>query len=366
MSLVIADDLSGAAEMAGIAWQSGLNVKIISGNGRYDREEEDVLVINTESRNMPEIEAANTVMNVLKSFGDLDGADLFKKTDSLLRGPVKAEILTLLACSPYTSALLVPANPSKGRRISAGKYFIGTMPLEKTEYRHDPEYPRTSSDIRVLINAGSDEVETGEFDWDHIEGKILVPDQNSLKDISALLEQNIAPGILPAGGADFFREWLFSLHQPEKNIKTESLAYPGNGCFIFGSYAAANRKALGLLKQNHYEIFTLGDKTIPGIDDGRVVLKMQDQFEEDAERRDFLLDKLTGIASELAETKERALHFLVTGGRTASLFCRKMAWSQFMVRGRYDEGVVTLQPGESEHLITIKPGSYDWPEELLK
>lgn len=353
---VLADDLSGAAEMAGIAWQSGLSVKLISTSGHPVMGAEDVLVINTETRNLPGSEAATLIRDVLKSSGNPVGVKLFKKTDSLLRGPVKAEILAILSATSFSSALLVPANPSKGRRIRDGKYFIGSEPLDETEYRHDPEYPRTSSELRTLLNAGSDQ----------IEGKILVPDLNSVDDISTLIKQRITPGLLLAGGADFFRGLLSSMHGPVIRKKDEHFIYPGKCCFIFGSYAEANRKAVQLLKHKGYDIKTIGEKSRPGIKADRVVLKLRDQFVEEVNRRDFLLEELAGIASGLAETQEEPFHFLVTGGRTASLFCREMGWDQLRVKDIFEDGVVTLQPRDSEHIITVKPGSYDWPEALLK
>ena len=362
---VIADDLSGAAEMAGIARQFGLSVKIISTSVHPGIGEEDVLVVNTETRNLPGSEAARTIRDVLKSFGKAGGVKLFKKTDSLLRGPVEAEILAILGSTSFTSALLVPANPSKGRRIRDEKYFIGAKPLDETEYRHDPEYPRTSSDIRTLMNIGSDRLETQQIDWDHIDGKILVPDLNSVEDISTLIEQKISPGMLLAGGADFFLELLSSKHKPRIHDNGEPFVYPGNRCFIFGSYAETNSKALEFLKHRGYEINTIVGKSLPGIKAGRVVLKLQDQFVEEPDRRDFLLEELSRIASVLAEAQEEPVHFLVTGGRTASLFCRKMGWDQLLVKGMHEDGVVTLIPSGSEHLITVKPGSYNWPEELL-
>jgi len=379
--IIIADDLSGAAEIAGIAHQFGLSARIIY-PGQLPREsEEDVTVINTDTRNMTGKEAASRISSLMNDIIDLDGAKLFKKTDSLLRGPVAAEILAILDSTAYSAALLVPANPTKGRRIKAGQYLIGTIPLDETEYKDDPEYPRTSPDIRILLKAGTDRLETQLIDWEQTEGKILVPDLSSVVDISALIEHRILPGMLLAGGADFFRALLHSTYGPARQVNELLLFTPKRRCFILGSHAAVNREALKLLRRAGYKVFEYtaatdmdaphGAKVLDGnLQEGAspdcLVLKLQDDFMEDPHQREMLLEELTSLASGLGRTTERPVHFLVTGGRTASLLCRKMGWDELRVRGMYEEGAVTLSPGGSNNLITIKPGAYVWPEELLK
>lgn len=377
--LVIADDLTGAAEIAGIAHGRGLSVRILSGE-QPPAESCEVLVINTDTRDRTGKEAAATIRRLVPGLGDLGGLKLYKKTDSLLRGPVAEELIALLDCTAYSTALLVPANPSKGRQIRAGRYMIGAKALDESEHRTDPDHPRTSSDIRTLLGIGPGGLLLRKDVGEALLNKIQVPDHCSPADITALAQDNHTSGKLLAGGADFFRELLLSQLRPKRQQSREVLTYPDNRCFVFGSYARANRSALEKLKQCGYEILELevregGDPKTGsdvlkklshlGAAPGRKVLKLPDDHIEDPAIRNELLMELTSVACTMPAALERPWHFLVTGGKTASHFCNKMGWDQFIVRESHEEGVVTLSPGNTEHLITIKPGSYHWPDELL-
>lgn len=144
MIAVIADDITGAAEMAGIAHRLGLRVKLTM---RPESASDcDVLVIATDTRSMTEEEAAAGSARVAGALGAMPDVDsLFKKTDSALRGHVVAELEAILANTGYRKALYLPANPSKGRTIRDGVYYIGGKPLHETDFSFDPEFPAFSS-----------------------------------------------------------------------------------------------------------------------------------------------------------------------------------------------------------------------------
>lgn len=159
--IVIADDITGAAEIAGIAFQHGLPVRLLCcsatsvanyvGNATNAAE---VTVLATDTRGMTEQEAVAETRQLTKlitSFftpplgGWGAGVILFKKTDSALRGHVVAELEVLLHETSYEHALYLPANPSKGRIIKDGIYYIGDKPIAETDFSFDPEFPAVSS-----------------------------------------------------------------------------------------------------------------------------------------------------------------------------------------------------------------------------
>jgi uncharacterized protein YgbK (DUF1537 family) len=56
-------------------------------------------------------------------------------------------------------------------------------------------------------------------------------------------------------------------------------------------------------------------------------------------------------------------HLLVEGGSTASALMRKLGWTQLRVTGEIAPGVVSLEvEGDSRRSLTVKPGSYRWPD----
>ena len=74
---------------------------------------------------------------------------IFKKVDSVLRGHPRAEIEAILGVTGQPRALLIPANPSRGRVIVGGKYLMDGVLLDKILCAHDPEFPRPSADLAL-------------------------------------------------------------------------------------------------------------------------------------------------------------------------------------------------------------------------
>src|SRR5512141_1199713 len=89
MIVVLADDLSGAAELAGAALRHGLTAEVQTaftpGSGA------DVVCVATDSRSLPAEAAARVVGAITGAIVRAKPDWIFKKCDSLLRGPVLAE-----------------------------------------------------------------------------------------------------------------------------------------------------------------------------------------------------------------------------------------------------------------------------------
>jgi uncharacterized protein YgbK (DUF1537 family) len=57
-------------------------------------------------------------------------------------------------------------------------------------------------------------------------------------------------------------------------------------------------------------------------------------------------------------------HLLVEGGATAAALIQRFGWDRLHVLGELAPGVVSVQPGgRDSFILTMKPGSYMWPEE---
>lgn len=95
-----------------------------------------------------------------------------------------------------TGTLLVPANPSRGRIIRDGRYFVDGIPLNEPAFARDPEHPPRSSSVAEMLGDASG---------------ILAPDAGDLARPAVLRQlawhrltvpHSTAPGIgvvLPAG-----------------------------------------------------------------------------------------------------------------------------------------------------------------------
>src|SRR5262245_23802246 len=114
--IVLADDLSGAAEVAGIAFGWGLSAEV---QRQFDAEAAvDVVAVDCDSRSLSEPAAVERVHRIAAEVVASRPEWIFKKVDSVLRGHVRAEIEAILSVTRQAQAVLAPANPSRGRIIA--------------------------------------------------------------------------------------------------------------------------------------------------------------------------------------------------------------------------------------------------------
>src|SRR5690349_11683933 len=90
MIIVIADDITGAAELAGIGLRYGLRVKLAAKVRKY--EDTDLLILYSNTRSMEKDQAVETMKQLTLKAGTLSPLFVYKKTDSVLRGHVLAEL----------------------------------------------------------------------------------------------------------------------------------------------------------------------------------------------------------------------------------------------------------------------------------
>lgn len=148
----LADDLSGALDAAAAFQHAGRRVRIVLRPERWVASGGDeVIGITTETRNVAPEAAATTVRTVIGTARARGGRLVYKKIDSTLRGPVRAELEALLAELPDCRVLFAPANPKVGRTVVNGQLLVHGVPVHQTEFGRDPAAPIASSDIATLL-----------------------------------------------------------------------------------------------------------------------------------------------------------------------------------------------------------------------
>jgi D-threonate/D-erythronate kinase len=152
--VILADDLTGAAEIGAAAHQRGLATVIATGTSR-SRILSEAVVHDTDSRLLHPSDAARKIVSIAARCGIADatrsGVLVLKKIDSVLRGPVLAELDTLSAISHHTRVLLVPGNPRLGRVIRDGQFYVHGEPIHRTTFGRDPHHPARSSAVADLL-----------------------------------------------------------------------------------------------------------------------------------------------------------------------------------------------------------------------
>src|SRR5699024_11024597 len=79
---------------------------------------------------------------------------LYKKVDSTLRGPIRAEIDGALAqWGPDAVAVVCPAFPANGRTVRDGVLLVEGIEVHRTAVGQDPVTPVTESHVATLLGA---------------------------------------------------------------------------------------------------------------------------------------------------------------------------------------------------------------------
>ncbi|WP_268798318.1 four-carbon acid sugar kinase family protein [Pseudomonas huanghezhanensis] len=144
--LIIADDLSGAADCAIAFATAGLRT-VVTLDTALDAGDAQVIAIDTDTRRLsPDAAAERTVVacqTLLKT-----GQKLYKKIDSTLRGNWAAEVAGLQAVAGL--AIVAPAFPATGRTTLEGRVWVNGQPLETTD-TWKLEHTDQSADLDAML-----------------------------------------------------------------------------------------------------------------------------------------------------------------------------------------------------------------------
>lgn len=152
--LIIADDLSGAADCAiGFANAGHRTVVTLDASGAQQDatpHDADVIAADTDTRRLTPADAAERTAQAFAALGH--ARRLYKKIDSTLRGNWAAEVAALQARAGL--AIVAPAFPATGRTVRDGALLVHGVPLEQTETWQLEHAGRTADMAAMLASAG--------------------------------------------------------------------------------------------------------------------------------------------------------------------------------------------------------------------
>ncbi len=364
MIAVIADDLSGAAELAGVARRRGLRAEVHTRAGLQS--DADVICVDTDTRSRPSSEAALVVRDVAQQVVAARPDWIYKKCDSILRGNVVAEILAVQEVTGKSRAVLASANPSRGRVIRNGQFFVDDKPLHTTALARDPEHPRNTSCVRDLLGAAE---------------SICIPDVTGETDLIRV-SNTIGEDTLPAGGADFFEVLLglvsrgHSTATPERpTVRAAAIATDSAPGLIGPTLLACGSAAVWDTRVREAAAHCIPAFAMPyelaeiegawnseacillGIGNGPFTRELGSKA---------LLSDLARTVGALVRTRA-AGRMCLEGGATAAVVVRELGWQRLTALEAFLSGVGVLRPtGASSPVLWVKPGSYDWPGDLWR
>ncbi|WP_397448466.1 four-carbon acid sugar kinase family protein [Pseudomonas sp. NA-150] len=148
--LIIADDLSGAADCAIGFASCGLHT-VVALDPMSASAEAQVTAADTDTRRLSPAEAAAHTRAAFEALIK-PGQRLYKKIDSTLRGNWAAEVAALQPLAGL--AIVAPAFPATGRTLQGGRVFVNGEPLESTETWKLENADRPADVAAMLVAAG--------------------------------------------------------------------------------------------------------------------------------------------------------------------------------------------------------------------
>jgi len=388
MIVAIADDISSAAEVAGVAAQLGFSAEV---HTAFDPSAAaDVVALDTDSRALGVEQAARRIAEFSRGVVAARPDWIYKKVDSVLRGPVRAEVEALLAMTGKTRAVLLPANPSRGRTIRNGTYFVDGVPLSETAFAHDPHFPARSANVLTLLSTHDGGVRVTSLRRREPlprEG-IHLPDVEEREDLvsrARVLDETT----LPAGAADFFEVLL----QEREGASTLSVTNEkpqefgsGPSLMVCGSAAAWETGRAEECRQRQIPVLTLPADLFAEPEDGSAEDALLDSWAKGATRAldragnvmlaighsggapvsvspEVLAGRLIEAATRVC-AERRIQRLYLEGGATASGLLKRMQWTRLAAAKLFAPGMPAFEINGSPEgpLLFMKPGSYPWPD----
>lgn len=363
--LVIADDLTGAAEIAGIAWRYGLSVEIV--HSLAEPTTKEILVLNTNTRSLK----ADEVIPHLRMLLATDHAEqwdwIYLKFDSALRGHIVTEISFYRLAFQKDNVFFCPVNLSLDRIIRNGEYWVEGKPIADTDFARDPEFPIQRSSVLEAIGAAA---------WELAEEVPTKPDKDQPFTVAAVANKEALNrwATLPtawglyAGAAAFFEALLdrqiggFSRDKTVGPLPKPPLFYVCGSNHID---SVQRVKSLDPEAVVYWQQVGQEDQLANLICEkmnkkGKVVLAVEPSRPVKARTvRQSMARVVTHVEQSCGGHE-----LLIEGGATARAVLEALQIHTLRPVWEYEQGVLRTVVPERTVTITLKPGSYPWAEKL--
>ncbi|YAL82637.1 four-carbon acid sugar kinase family protein [Dermacoccaceae bacterium W4C1] len=348
---VVADDLTGGADVGAELARTGRPVSLVLDDGIEPPAGDVVLV--TFTRAAPEPEAARRTEAAFRALGVGQGRRPYLKVDSTLRGSVTAQIrgaLTALQESwSQAYAVVCSALPEQGRLVRDGVLLVHGQPVAAGAAALDPVSPvRTSAVTELLGSARQATAAEGAG------GEVISVDAEDEESLAALAEElHQIREVLPVGSAGLIGALLRAERQP---LASTGLGRVSRPLVVAGSLHPVSREQLALLAEQR---------------DTRILQPAPQR--SDPEQVAALLGEATAqaLAPPSSGSGEPQAYdgLVLVGGDTAAAVLHRLGVSavRMVADGRLDLpcGVIAGGPFDGMPLVT-KSGGFGSPDSLVR
>jgi uncharacterized protein YgbK (DUF1537 family) len=377
MIAVIADDLTGAAELAGIGLEHGLKTEVTTNveQAHYT----DLLIIATDTRSLSEVDAKRIIYEITLKLVTLKPRVIFKKIDSVLRGHILAELSCQLEASNAKRVMIVPGNPHHNKKVKDGIYYYNDHPVHLSNYSIDPAFPVISSNVSDMLRADGTLPILKTHEKLPDEG-ITVCEAAGEQDLKHWIEQTDNNTII-AGAAGLFKHLLGHLgHAQSSPVNNPDLLF-AQRLFVFGStfYQGKNDVNNGFMnkipviyipswiiadhdhKQHLYESYA--NEVVQNLKEHEsAIIAIHPDTTKELDVEPVSLAHKMGMLVKCISQHIHLRELLIEGGATAWAILEHLQISKLHPLQQISPGVIRMGiAGNNQLYVTLKPGSYEWP-----
>jgi D-threonate/D-erythronate kinase len=404
--LIIADDLSGAADCAIACTGTGMSA-VVSLNDETSDISSEVLAVDSDSRHLEPHVAADRVAALMHCHAEQSNLLVYKKVDSTLRGNVGAEVASILQARREHSstkrrivALLAPAFPAGGRTTVNGCQLVHGEPLHMSEtWQH--QQLACLTDIPSMIQAESlrsalvelDRVRAGNDSLRRtlsdlaLDSDVLVCDAETDEDLKAIA---VASSVL---GSETI--WVGSAglayHLPRATGLSNTSSRPapadfaaGPALIVIGSMSTVSRRQVAALAEaSDIEVFSIpphallsqqestawveyAEKISRVLRSGRdlaIILEPEDKLDSSKGR---LLS--SALATILSPFRDTVGSLVASGGETARAILDRWGITSLRMLGELEPGLpFAITEGHKRALpVVTKAGAFGNSQTLVR
>ena len=404
--VMIADDLTGAADCAAACAAHGVSATVVLHAPRHSAPcwpDTDILSIDADTRCLSSAQAAaatSDLLRICQTRGAFDAPCLlFKKLDSTLRGNMATELAAILRMrrslvsgNEKIAMIMAPALPAQGRTTIGGRQFVHGRPLHETDLWKDETHAPQSKISALLAEAGLSccviEIATVRRSLSALqnamaklvrEADVVLCDAETDDDLRAIAEASIllGEGTVWAGSAGL------ASHLPHAAgfVGTSSAApvnfAVGPSLFVVGSGASVTREQASVLAAIP-NVFTVrvapamllnsqaaALPILKGLQSNRDVLVLLDGSERCTANETRIL---TQALSKLIAPCAPLLGGLVaTGGETARAILDDLGIQSLRLLGEVEPGLpFSIADKWPQFPVLTKAGAFGTPQALVR
>ncbi|HHV08816.1 MAG TPA: four-carbon acid sugar kinase family protein [Clostridiales bacterium] len=415
-TVVIADDVTGANDI-GIMYTKAGHSSVVYSLDQLDERaefEEDVSIIDTNSRFLSDRDAFRRVCQAVMLFPKNQVRQFFNKQCSVFRGNIGAEFDAMLDALEEEFAIIILGFPDNGRTTIHGIHYVHGKKLEDSQFKDDPVHPMKQSDLLEILKSQTGR-KAAAIHYEYLDQGVeilkqrigelkeevnyVIIDVRNNEDLSVIAEAVRDEKVICGSSAIGY--YLGLLHKSNaKQEGTEALKRAGTSILcIAGSLTPQTKSQIAYIKNRNYPVITLDTTQLftgeayrnekrrilkeyakARVHSPMVLIHSMNQEEEVLRTKHLaaaagidntaVSEMVSAALSDLAKViadHYKIRKFVICGGDTSASFCNKMSIKGMKVIKEIESGLPTCRSITKPYYeLVLKSGSFGSEEFIEK